>query len=337
MKYENVDGVDTYTLDPIHVTFVGCRGCGKTSLMASMFNEIQKKRISCVTADPTTMSIMSDSYADMLRMLEEAEENGTAEPTLSATEKETEFNFTGTSIQEASFKPKRFRYPFVFTDLPGGWYAEEKEAAEGTEKKFAKYIGRASVCLLTIDAPALMSGDYTHQLYNRPDIILNWFNKCLGSLKDSNVRVVFVLSRCESFVQDQTSREALFAKVRKSYAPSIDLLRSANIDVCGTWVETLGGVQFLHYRRKADGKKVPVFIKTGDYTPRNCELPLLLTLQKNAENMKLALEEKRGPWRVLLDSLGVSHYDLAIKGVEEILRELEAGLAMAKDEAMFEL
>ena len=53
--------------------------------------------------------------------------------------------------------------------------------------------------------------------------------------------------------------------------------------------------------------------------------------------MKLALEEKRGPWRVLLDWLGFSHYDLAIKGVEEILRELERGLSMAKDEAMFEL
>lgn len=337
MKHENFDGVDTYTLDPIHVTFVGCRGCGKTSLMASMFNEIQKKRISCVTADPTTMCILSDSYADMLRMLEDAEENGTAEPTLSATEHSTEFNFTGTSIQEASFKTKSFRYPFVFTDLPGNWYAGEKAATAETEKKVADYIGRASVCLLTIDAPALMYGEKTHRAYNRPDDIFELLSKSLVTLKDNKVRVVFVLSRCESFVQDQASREALFHKVRTNYAPSIDLLKSASIDICGTWVETLGGVQFLNYRRNADGIKIPVFVKTGDYAPRNCEIPLLLTLQKNAENMKLALEENRGPWRVLLDCLGVSHYDLAIKGVKEILRELEAGLAMAKDEAMFEL
>lgn len=334
MKYENVDGVDTYTLDPIHVTFVGCRGCGKTSLMASMFNEIQKKRISCVTADPTTMSIMSDSYADMLRMLEEAEENGIAKPTLDATEGKTVFKFIGTSIQDASFEKKRFHYPFEFTDLPGGWYAEN---AANYVKKVDAELGKSSVCLLAIDAPALMSGDYTHQLYNRPDTILNWFNKSLGLLKDKNVRVVFVLSRCETFVQNEDSRREIFERVRQSYAPLIDVLRTAGIDICGTWVETLGGVQFLNYRRNAEGIKVPVFQKTGDYAPRNCEIPLLLTLQQNAESMKLALVQKRGPWRVLLDWLGVSHYDLAIKGLEEILRELERGLSMAKDEAMFEL
>ena len=338
MTHSKPGGIDTYTLDPIHVTFIGCRGCGKTSLMTSMFKEIQKKRISCVTANPQTIGILSDSHADMLRMLEEVEQNGTiVTPTLTPTEKKTEFKFTGSSIQDASFEKKRFHYPFVFTDLPGNWYAGESATTAEIERKVADYISRASVCLLTIDAPALMSGDYTHQLYNRPDIILNWFNKCLGSLKDHNVRVVFVLSRCETFVQNEDSRREIFERVRQSYAPLIEVLRTAGIDICGTWVETLGGVQFLNYRRNTEGIKVPVFQKTGDYAPRNCEIPLLLTLQQNAESMKLALVQKRGPWRVLLDWLGVSHYDLAIKGLEEILRELKRGLSMAKDEAMFEL
>lgn len=337
MERSKSDGIDTYTLDPVYVTFIGCRGCGKTSLMVSMFNEVQKNRLSRVTADLPTMQILSESNAQMLRLIDDYEINDTvflAERDTFSTEFSNDFKFTGTAVLGTITNPKRFRYPFVFTDLPGSWYFGAAESYVGEVKKF---LGRSTVCLLTIDAPALMSGGYTNHVYNRYDVTLNWLKESLVTLKNKNVRVVFVLSRCERFVQDDTLRQVLFEKVRRSYAPLIDVLRTAGIDICGTWVETLGGVQFLEYRRNAEGIKVPVFQKTGDYAPRNCELPLLLTLQKTAESMKRALVEKRGPLRVLLDWLGFSHYDLAIKGLEMMLKELEAGLSRVKDNAMFEL
>lgn len=335
MTHTKSGGVDTYTIDPIHVTFIGCRGCGKTSLMASMFNELQQKCISSVTAAVPTMQLLSESLADLLHMIDDYEINDIVTPTaLKATEHANDFKFIGTAVLGSTSNRKRFRYPFVFTDLPGNWYAGE---AAAYEKEVDVFLERSSVCLLTIDAPALMSDDYTHHIYNRPDIILNWFNECLGSLKRNNVRVVFVLSRCESFVQKDNQRQILFDKVRRSYAPLIDVLRKAGIDICGTWVETLGGVQFLEYRHNEEERMVPVFRRTGDYTPRNCEIPLLLTLQKTVENLKLFLEKKRGFWTCILDWLGITHYDLAIKGLEKILKELETGLAMARDNAMFEL
>ncbi len=336
MTHTKSGGIDTYTLDPIYVTFIGCRGCGKTSLMASMFNELQRKCISSVTAALPTMQMLSASLADLLHMIDDYEINDivVTPSALEATQQAKDFEFIGTAVLGSTSNRKCFRYPFVFTDLPGGWYAEN---AAVYEKEVDIFLERSSVCLLTIDAPALMSDDYTHHIYNRPDIILNWFNECLGSLKRNNVRVVFVLSRCESFVQKDDQRQILFDKVRRSYAPLIDVLRKADIDICGTWVETLGGVQFLEYRHNAEERKVPVFRRTGDYTPRNCEIPLLLTLQKNAESMKLSLEKKRRFWTSLLDRLGITHHDLAIKGLEEILKELETGLAMARDNAMFEL
>lgn len=335
MKYSNIDGTDTYDVDPIHITFIGCRGCGKTSLLASMFQEMQNKRVSCVTATPTTMQMLSDSYVEMLKMLEACSMNATAVPTLEGTDTSTEFNFTGQAVRDATFRKKCFRYPFVFTDLPGSWYFQD---ADNKGDEVEAFLKRSTVCLLAIDAPPLMDGDYAHNEYNRPSVILNWFIKCIETLKEKSVRVIFVLTRCETFVQDGELKRQLFERVRQTYAPLINLLKSNGIDICGTWVETLGGVKFLNFKRVEEGRKVPVFKRMGDYSPRNCEIPLMLTLQKSAEVAKAALEKERSSfWGRVKDAIGLEHKELAAEGLLDILKELETGLSTAPDQAKFEL
>ncbi|MGN0875242.1 MAG: hypothetical protein ACI4OZ_08660, partial [Akkermansia sp.] len=273
MKYDCIDGVDTYTLDPIHITMVGCRACGKTSLLASMFHEMQQNPSMGIHADAHAGNLLNGYYEDLIQTFR----NSCSK--IDSTEKPQEYTFIGQAAREATFKQKAFVYPFVFTDLPGNWYNKD---ASLHEEELKKIFYRSTSILLTIDAPALMNGIRMHHKFNAPMVILNWFNQCVPELKNGNT-VIFVLTRCETYIHNRAQRHKMFDLVRREYRALIDLLTKNGIDCFGTWVETLGGVRFLRYDKGEYGQPVPVFERTGPYSPRNCEVPLVLTLQQCAK------------------------------------------------------
>lgn len=229
----------------------------------------------------------------------------------------------GQATGQATFKKKAFSYPFVFTDLPGNWYNKEMSTRESELKQ---NLRRSSAVMLTIDAPALMNGIRTNHKVNAPMVILNWFNQCVPELKNGHT-VIFVLTRCETYIHDRAQRHKMFDLVRKEYRALIDLLTKNGIDCFGTWVETLGGVRFLRYDKGEYGQPVPVFERTGPYSPRNCEVPLVLTLQQCAKAAKQGLEDDLNSswWEKFKDLFGIEHKQLAADGLLDVIERLKQG------------
>lgn len=297
MQYEgNFNGVDVYRFEPIKITFVGARGSGKTSLMTSMCHELEDKGVSDFSVTTDTSRVLQETYESMLEMIEDTkiyefvQNSGIAGSTDC-----DKYTFEGRQIMEG----RHFIFPFEFTDMPGGWYTDTGAAA-AHDQEVSKTLLNSTASFLVVDAPALFTGGLIHEKGNKPKAVARWYRLNKDSLALQHHTVILVLSRCERFISDSTMRDKLFEKVRKEYGPIVRELNAAGVDVVCTWVQTLGGVQFYKYEKGDDNVKHAQFIKTGEYDPQNCAMPLILALHHGMDEIEKRLEdEMQGCWQQL--------------------------------------
>lgn len=310
---------DIYDATPIKFCFVGPRGVGKTSLLASMYQQIKEKQISNVFVDidtelgVKTNEVLATSHADMEEMIDDTEKGGCVDvfSGLKGSQDENEFEFIGDYTVEdydwiSTSKYKRFRFHFQFVDMPGTWY--ENEGAVHKEEVKAHLLS-SQVSFLAVDTPSLMKGGATMLRNNKVSAISGWYNSFASALGAENHTVIVVLSRCEAFWKQ---KEEMLQAVQQHYGAMINRLKENGVVVYVTWVKTLGGIEFSHFDKvvDADGnrKSVTRFIRTGDYSPENCATPMQLALKyglvRAAESIPVGL----------LAKLGFSIKELAVKG-----------------------
>ena len=325
MKY---DCIDEYTLDPVHITLIGGRGSGKTSLLGAMYHEILQNPSMGIRADDRTVLFLREIQSYLVEYL-----NGNNFFTGDGESHDFLFYLKARATNEK----RRFIYPFVFTDLPSGLFNDYNVGAY-TEVASHSFQ-RSTAVILTIDAPALMSEEKIHNHYNSPFSIFNCLNPYFSELKKGST-VLFVLMRCEAYIQSPELRNELFERVRKKYKAHIDFLAKNNIDCLGTWVETLGGVHFTHYENDGCRQMVPVYKTVGPYSPRNCETPLLLTLKQCTKTTKQKLEEnmKSFGWRKLFRNIiGRKYEQLAVRGLSDVIERLDRCLGSVPKPNTFNL
>lgn len=310
--YERREGADTagktvYEFHPLQFCFVGPRGVGKSSLLASMYHEIEEMRqidhfyIDLSTATGRrTRARLSKTRQEMLSMLTESAPYATAALGLGLRgdgDEMSVYEFVGSScVLDSSLaarllkrQQKEFRFPIRFVDMPGGWYNPDRIDAD-TAEQVRTTLENSAVSFLAIDTPALMESPALCHEYNCADTIKSWYETSLDHLAAHQHTVVMVLSRCERYCG---SPQAMYDRLAETYATLIRKLRNAGIKVYATHVQTLGGMEFETYdtvQRGSCSMKVARFIKTGGYAPKNCAVPLLLALR---HGLLLALERLR--------------------------------------------
>ncbi len=345
--YERREGADTagktvYEFRPLQFCFVGPRGVGKSSLLASMYHEIEELRqidnfyIDLSTATGRrTRARLSRARQEMLSMLTESAPYATAALGLGLRgdgDEMSVYEFVGRStVQDTSLtarlfgrQQKEFRFPIRFVDMPGGWYKAE-HIDETTAEQVRHTLESSSVSFLAIDTPALMESPALCQEYNCADTIKAWYETSLDHLAERQHTVVMVLSRCERYCG--TPRD-MYDRLIATYATLIRKLRNVGIKVYATHVQTLGGMEFETYdtvRRGEHSMKVARFIKTGSYAPRNCSIPLLLALR---HGLLVALERLRDKkeHNLLLSwgaALGWNNVDPALQAARTLVESLD--------------
>lgn len=326
----STDNVDVYTFPPLNICFVGPRGVGKTSMLASMSQELKKGHCADVfidqqtTAGRFTSKTLGAAWEDMLsifddtgmgQMVQAHGLGGTSQAYTGENADGREFIFTGRYSKQATFNTKSFLYPFRFIDLPGGWY--DHEATEDEAAKVNQILGNSMVSFLTVDTPAMMKGMGMHVRRNRPEKIYDFYNTAMTSFQNHFHLVVIVLARCEAY---WNQKELLLEKVKERYNDVIALLRKKEIPIAIVPVQTLGGVKFQTYD-PTTGKAQ--FVRTGDYKPVNCVTPLRLALTGGLINSIIKMKQGRG---TLMDELGdlfgFTHYDIAEEGARQLAQEL---------------
>lgn len=325
-KIESQNCKDTYQCAPINICFVGMRGTGKTSLLASLYKELQDKSVDHFFPEFKTRNNLSKKLTEMTSVFKTTEHIGVASGALEATMLPNVHTFN--AQYDIPKNNKRFIFPFKFTDIPGEWYSAEEHQAE-----IKSYLTGSSISFLTIDAPALMEGGAIHNLYNEPMMIRALYQEVLSDLKDKHL-VVIVLSRCERYMQDTEKRQALYQQMEKEYGSFATSLRDNGVTVFSVAVQTLGGVIFRRYNDKNE----PVFVKVGEYSPKNCATPLALALRHGMKASLAHLKASNAWWfQKFLNTIGWSQDDLAQDAAANILNDLETKITSNAEGATFEI
>ena len=328
IKERSTDQVDVYSFPPLNICFVGPRGVGKTSLLASMSQELKKGHCADVFIDQHTKAgrftskTLGQSWEDMLSMFDETK-MGQIVPALgieasntayTGEEEGREFIFTGRFSKQATFKTKSFLYPFRFVDMPGGWYTHD--ASDKHTDTVNQILGSSTVSFLTVDTPAMMKGMSMHIKRNRPDKIYDLYNSAMSSLQQGFHLVIIVLSRCEAYWGEKM---LLLEKLKERYADIISLLNTKKIPIMVVPVKTLGGIKFSGY----DTEGIAQFIRTGNYKPANCVTPLRLALTGGLINAIIKMSQGRDNLTdTMSDFFGVTHYDIAAEGAIHLAEQL---------------
>lgn len=326
----DTDNTAVYDCSPVPFCFVGPRGVGKTSLLASMYQQLKTKRvknffINLMTEEGKfTQSALDEAHLSMLEMIDETEMHAIVEELgIGGSADRNDFEFTGryTIPNAGVFQLKdnvEFLFRFRFTDMPGKWYNEGDEH----NSEACQILSESLVSFLAVDTPALMEGPATNKRNNKQDLIENWYNTSITKLADNKHSVIIVLSRCEAFWD---RNEEMLEKLNESYGSLITSLKERGIKVFVTWVQTLGGIQFDHYE-----KRVAKFIRTGNYVPENCATPLQLALShglSHAASTIQATVNDEGIIAFILRILGFNNANqLALKAAESLAKELENNL-----------
>lgn len=298
-------------MSEINVLMLGGKRCGKTTVLASMCNEIGK----VIAGTNMSFNISDDSTRARLEKAIEniSEKIGVFETPLKRTVVDDN--------QTDSWKTYSFRVrvgnraiSFKIHDIPGEWLTD-------THQDNVKWlINISQVIMIAIDTPYLFAkmmddkgyGKY-HEEYNKPAEITNFFKNSLTTDEISGRMILFVPIKCEryyhlthttqlnAFNRDymQELAEAVFC----GYGELMHYLRSTqelvqNCSVAITPILSAGGIDFVRFYEDEETKRIVSLYQEAEflepyekgYTPKFCEQPLLYsmvyTLSCELENIK---------------------------------------------------
>jgi len=286
-------------MDSINILLLGGKRCGKTTVLASMCNEINK-----VLAG-TNMRIQvkdAQTQKDLDRAMISIQ-NSLAQFKVPFTRIQVDDNATNamhTYSFELALMDKKRGIPFRLHDIPGEWLADHP----GEIKQLVEI---SQVFIIAIDTPYLFSkmtlkgyGIY-HEEYNKPNEIANFFKMSLSVNDIKDRMVLFVPIKCERYYHLTYTPELnpfkrnymweLVDAISNGYSEllrylrsSIELIESCTIAVIP--ILSAGGIDFVSFcRDELTGKVVslyqePEFLKPMDkgYRPRFCEQPMVYAL-----------------------------------------------------------
>jgi GTPase SAR1 family protein len=256
------------------VAMLGSRGVGKTTLLASVYNEFDStvKDIG-LTLTPTeeTSCILQQRLAELKRQTEIFSATGGIDGTNSPKDFVFGLGMTGNSPELS----------LVFKDFPGGYIKDNNGEVQ-------KSLDQADVILLAIDAPAMMeSRGVWHEKINTPQMVLDLIKKIVPNLSKTTKTKLLVLAlvKCESYVQSDSDAKKILNKLKESYSPLLNFLKADALlnkfAVVVAPVQTLGSVRFTRIEESEPGEPRFFFRKVSPqalYQPQDVEQILRYTL-----------------------------------------------------------
>jgi hypothetical protein len=274
----------------IKIAMLGARGVGKTSLLTAMYEQFEStigQTNLQLTPDLKSSAILQERLEELKSLTDDFEATGGIEKTV----KPRSFIF---DLGKKGTKPSLRLH---FQDFPGEYLNSQ---ATPKESEFVKnLLTESTAVLIAIDAPALMEANGKwHEKINRPQQITHLFQSVYQDLKSPRL-VILAPVRCEKYMQDATSANALLKRVKDKYAKLLNLFSSEPllpwvVNVV-TPIQTVGTVVFSHIE-VIDSVPHFYFHKTShdaEYSPKDSEQPLRYLLRFA---LKIQIEKRNWNW-----------------------------------------
>lgn len=306
------------------VTMLGARGVGKTSVLTSMYNNMN------TAVNDTRLHIVGDT--------------GTNEKLAKKTTELKNMFFSNNDICDAvqsgiagDSKTSKFFFDFGLNveninmameiqDYPGEYVKNQPDVVK-------KYISESQAVIIAIDTPHLMECDGRYnEGKNFPSLITSFFKETLEDSEDEKL-IMLVPLKCEKYYHEHRIEEVT-QEVRKTYRDLIRYLKSKDRYACVIApIQTLGQIVFDGFQETdgqvdeiiIDGNPVPEkvnyrYLRPGAvYSPVHCEQPLYYLLSfigKQYLRMK-SRQENTGFLNKLLRK-----FDM-MPNVQELLTEIQ--------------
>jgi hypothetical protein len=279
----------------IDVTMLGSTGTGKTTLLASIYDQfdhvVGETDLAIIPEEMTSVKLQE--YVDDLSSLPgEIQLVGGLEGTGEIREYEFGVGRRG--------NPPLFR--LRFTDYPGK-YLMNAGTADG--EKLQRALIRADVVLVAIDTPALMERDGKyHELVNRPRVVIDQLKRIL--VEPTPRLIILVPLKCERQLSTPDGARKLTQTITRRYAPLLNYISAGDlrerVGCVLTPAQTLGSVLFS---RITEGERNPVFhyrslSRDSSYQPVDTDQPLRYALRFIVNKYRT---DERGLFRRLVQKI----------------------------------
>lgn len=273
------------------ITMLGARGVGKTSVLTSMYNNmntaINDTRLHIV-ADSGTNSVLHRKTEDLKKMffsgnsIDDEVKSGIAGDSTVTT-----FDF------DFGMNTEKINMGLEIKDYPGEYVQHSPETVK-------EYIAESNAILVAIDTPHLMEEDGKYnECKNYTSVITSFFKEAINS-SCSEKLIMLVPLKCEKYYHNGEI-DSVKEKVKQTYKELISFLRDKNNEnglngklACViTPILTVGEIVFDGFSMKdgavdeielPNGTRIPRkvnyrYLKAGSkYSPQYCEQPLYYLL-----------------------------------------------------------
>ncbi|OQW92536.1 MAG: hypothetical protein BWK78_01450 [Thiotrichaceae bacterium IS1] len=250
----------------ITVTMMGAEGVGKTTLLATMYRELNSiKSEFNIVADNDTGTSLYKAYQTITEIINEQELHSQIRPFLPGTAGISEYRF------ECSFKNKK-EFDFVFYDTKGGLLLSED--SDKTLKKFQARLKQSQVIINVVDGATYAAGSLLMaDKVNLPIRVGEILNPIL---RDQEPRLIlFVITKCEKWL-DEKKEDQLLKSFEEGHKNVLNLINN-NRWIRGLFlpVKTLGCYRFDYAENTGKDNEKLVFHRTNrEFKPERIEQPL---------------------------------------------------------------
>lgn len=298
----------------VNILMLGGKRCGKTTVLASMYGEINRALSGTslrLEAEMNTQNELGRARATIQQKMEQFKTPLTR----------VEVDDNPTSAQ----KTYLFRLlveggakiPFCVHDIPGEWLTDSHQNEVRT------LVKESQVIIIAIDTPYLFSKmtgkgyGVFHEEYNKPMEIANFFKNSLSVDNIENRMILFVPIKCERYyhltktpqlnICKRNYMQELIEAVGCGYRDLLMYLRSTpalmnNCTLAITPILSAGGIDFVRFRFDEEtGRAIslyqePEFLREYEqgYSPKFCEQPMIYALLYILMQEQEAQMQRRG-------------------------------------------
>ncbi len=292
----------------INIMMLGGRRCGKTSVLASIEEQLDSKLesgdLSIQPSGAQTICALDEKRQEMTDIYKMGRLNKGYTPDDTPTLEIMEYDLTF----KLQSKPNG-KINMHFYDFPGEWLRKEK--FEEHYDEMATLIKKSSVFIVAIDTPFLMenpAGEDMNYCNRITDMVKNEFDE-----NKKNGMFIFVPLKCERYIH-QNEFGKVIEKVKETYKSLLDRIKSeynhAKFEIVITPIETMGNLEFKRFEKNAVSAMTPIYnfvSKEGNMPkapqPQNCELPAILILLYLLEAAKESKNKGGSIWEKLFRTL----------------------------------
>ena len=247
--------------EPLKVIMMGGRRCGKTSALASLFEEMKNGQVKdyFTVSDRTiletkgfeTQDSLNDKTLELQNMLETNKDNSN----IFLVDKNPTSNFWLYKLHLQIPGTKR-EMDIEFRDSAGEFFEASGSHAQETEE----YIKNCDVFVIVVDTPYLMGSvdESTKDLCpesidlgtNRVQDIQNFLTHIDDKEGQDAKMVVFVPLKCEKWAKEPNGLNKVTARIKEVYGTHIKNLSAyEKMNICVIPMQTSGNILFSEFRK----------------------------------------------------------------------------------------